>query len=150
MSTQSFIPKDKMLVELGFVSESSTYGFLYVSQHGRLQDILNDGREFLPFENITGKMIMLAKGSITSIVEIMNITAVDSKFGIYHLLDVSPQDDMDVIEAAYRSLIRRCHPDLFVSDEYPPELRDQMNLITKNINARITQIRESRANKNGS
>ena len=119
MPGQDHIDKDQLLVELEQNAGPVLYGFLFIVRSGRVQDILNDERVFLPFQHVGGKMVMLAKSNISNIVEIVNITAVEFGNGPYNSLGVSRQDDLEVIENHYQEMIRRCHPDRYAGERYP-------------------------------
>ena len=64
----SFIPtKDKTSVTIRQYDGSDLEGYLFVPVHDRLVDVMNDDRQFLPFESMDGDFIVLAKASIVSI-----------------------------------------------------------------------------------
>ncbi len=64
----SFIPtKDKTAVTIRQYDGSDIEGYLCVPVHDRLVDVMNDERQFLPFESEQGEFIVLAKASIVSI-----------------------------------------------------------------------------------
>jgi len=64
----SFIPtKDKTAVTIRQYDGSDIEGYLFVPVHDRLVDVMNDERQFLPFESEQGEFIVLAKASIVSI-----------------------------------------------------------------------------------
>lgn len=62
MSSAEFrIAKKKAPVEIVCSDGAVLYGFLFVSQQGRLSDTLNDSRRYLPFEDASGDVAMLSK-----------------------------------------------------------------------------------------
>ena len=64
----SYIPsKDKKAVNIVFEDGSSEQGFLFVPNHDRLIDVMNDDRQFLPFESDNGEFIIISKSSIKGI-----------------------------------------------------------------------------------
>lgn len=66
--SDSFLPtKDKTAVTVRQYDGSDLEGYLFIPVHDRLIDILNDDRQFLPFESSDGDFIVLAKASIVSI-----------------------------------------------------------------------------------
>ena len=66
--SDSFLPtKDKTAVTVRQYDGSDLEGYLFIPVHDRLIDVLNDDRQFLPFESSDGDFIVLAKASIVSI-----------------------------------------------------------------------------------
>lgn len=55
------IAKKKAPVEIVCSDGAVLYGFLFISQQGRLSDTLNDSRRYLPFEDAFGDVAMLSK-----------------------------------------------------------------------------------------
>jgi hypothetical protein len=121
------------------------YGYLYIIRSGRLQDVLNDARDFLPFEDINGEMKLLSKTVIGGVVEIVNVTAIEDDKQPYASMGSDKNDKLSLIEGRYHQLIRRCHPDRFRGKEFPAELCARMDQVSQHINAHFEQIKRDKA-----
>ena len=66
--SDSFIPsKDKYAVTITFDSGDVIGGYLFVQSHERLIDVMNDSRQFLPFETDGDVFYIVNKMTITKI-----------------------------------------------------------------------------------
>ena len=52
------------ILEFSLVNGSIFYGRIFLPIQGRLVDVLNDDRQFLPVESVDGAMLALSKASI--------------------------------------------------------------------------------------
>lgn len=81
MSTMSAIEKSKLKVYVKMSDGQRLLGFFYVSNGERLQDILNDDRNFLPLyalgDNGKYALVMLSKHFMQQVEEVSELPDVD-------------------------------------------------------------------------
>ena len=59
---------EKISVELLLTSGNSIRALLFVSGMQRVNDLLNDGRSFIPFEDISGQLRLVNKAMIVTVI----------------------------------------------------------------------------------
>ena len=103
--------KTPILVEIALNDGSTVFGKLFVHPQGRLTDVLNDEREFLPVESPDGAVFALAKAAIKQ------VTLPAVKAVVYHgknpylILGVREDASEDELKKAYHQLCLANHPD---------------------------------------
>lgn len=138
------INKDRLLVELEMSSGTMLYGWLFSQRGQRLSDSLNDDRNFIPFEQIDGEVVIVAKSSVTRIVEICNVTAVLSDPNPYRVLNVHPRDDFEIIRKQYHAVLARCHPDKYASKDPSEAFLEILRSVTQALIESFNTIRTER------
>lgn len=135
MKDTSFRSKQKVRVDLQLEDGSVLDGFIFCSQGERISDVLNDVREFIPFETHTCDIMMLRKGVIASIVA----QEVDKKKPVstdpYEILGVSKTADRDDVKHAYHEKVRLYHPDKLNSLDLPDDMTSYANDMLARINS---------------
>jgi len=138
------IEKDRLLVELELASSSILFGWLFSHRGARLSDSLNDSREFIPFEQIDGEVVIIAKASISKVIEICNVTTILHDTNPYNVLGVRRTDDMETIRKRYHDLLSRCHPDKYASREPSEHFLETLRSVTQSLIENFNAIRKQR------
>lgn len=102
----SYRSKTKVRVDLQLGDRTTLDGFVFCSQGERVSDILNDAREFLPFETHTKDIMMLRKGIISSIVARENSGNKKPSTDPFEILGVSRASSRSEIKQAYHQKVR--------------------------------------------
>ena len=118
----SFRTKTKVRVDLQLKDRSTLDGFVFCSQGERVSDILNDAREFLPFETHTEDIMMLRKGVITSILAREEDDRKKLVTDPFEILGISPGSSRDEVKQAYHQKVRLYHPDKLTSLDLPEDM----------------------------
>lgn len=133
-------------VEITLLDGSLVCGKLFVSVQGRLTDLLNDDRAFLPVERRDGSFVALAKHTIREVLLPGSEAAAYKGSDPYAILGVSEGVSAEDLKKAYHHLCALNHPDrirgLGLSAEYE-------QLATQNmmrINGAYMQITKKFAN----
>jgi DnaJ-domain-containing protein 1 len=103
--------KFPMMVEAQLADGSCVFGKVFLSPQGRLSDLLNDERDFLPFERADGAFMALAKSQLRRVSPMA--TGEDTYKGDdpFKILGLGPSASRDDIKKAYRDLTLIHHPD---------------------------------------
>ena len=142
------MPRTKVETALELTDGSSVMGFLFITPGGRLSDMLNDSREFLPVETLEGTTTVVRKASIVRATPLqqaaahpMNSTDPYKLFGVAN--DVTPDD----LKARYHEMVRDAHPDRLHSLGLPDPFIDFANTQLARINDAYQKIcKEKRFN----
>lgn len=76
-------PKVKLEVEIELSNTNKFLGFVFVSPQGRLSDLFNDDREFLPVELSDGRTLVVRKSAIVQAAPMEHSKPVESKTDPY-------------------------------------------------------------------
>jgi DnaJ-domain-containing protein 1 len=107
------ISTKKLLVEISLFNGSSLFGKLCVPVQGRLTDVLNDDRDFVPVECADGSFVGLSKRAIERIT-LPSREAVALPYrgsDPYLILGVREDVSNEELKAAYYRLCECNHPD---------------------------------------
>lgn len=118
----SYRTKTKVRVDLQLEDRSTLDGFVFCSQGERVSDILNDARDFLPFETHTKDIMMLRKGIISSIVAREGNGNQKPLTDPFEILGVSRASSRNEIRQAYHQKVRLYHPDRLTSLDLPEDI----------------------------
>lgn len=118
----SYRTKTKVRVDLQLEDRTTLDGFVFCSQGERVSDILNDAREFLPFETHTKDIMMLRKGIISSIVARKGNGNKKPSTDPFEILGVSKASSRNEIRQAYHQKVRLYHPDKLASLNLPEDM----------------------------
>lgn len=105
------LPTVRLEVEIELDDGRGLSGSLWLKPQGRLTDMLNDERAFIPFETTAGKFMVLKKSAITSVAPISESASVYEGNNPFQILGVSDSATPDEVKQAYRRLCAENHPD---------------------------------------
>jgi DnaJ-domain-containing protein 1 len=98
-------------VEISLLDGSVLFGKLAVPVQGRLSDLLNDGREFVPVECADGSFLALAKKAIKQVSLPAAAATVYRGDDPYRILGVRENVSSEDLKKAYHQLCATQHPD---------------------------------------
>ena len=104
-------PMVKIEVELELDGGKILKGSLFHKPQGRLSDMLNDERPFLPFETAGGKFTMIKKLAFTSVTPVSERATEYEGNNPFQILGVREGAPLEEIKAAYHKLCAENHPD---------------------------------------
>lgn len=129
------IPKSAVLAEILLADGSTICGNIFQPNQGRITDVLNDERKFLPVQTSEGNFVALAKSVIQKVSLHTPEPAPYRGNDPWRILGVKEGVSADELKQAYYQLVRAHHPDrikgMGLSNEY-------LELATKNL-ARINE-----------
>jgi len=105
------MPRAKLEVEIELDDGRSLAGALYITPQGRLTDLLNDKRLFLPFERSDGTFTTLAKTSIRMVTPLAREKGAYQGKDPFRILGVPDTVGAAELKQAYRKLCAENHPD---------------------------------------
>jgi hypothetical protein len=103
--------KFPLLVEAQLTDGTSVFGKVFLSPQGRLSDLLNDERDFLPFERADGSFMVLAKSQLRRISPMATADETYKGDDPLRILGLPAGAGRDDIKKAYRELTLIHHPD---------------------------------------
>ena len=110
-SSSRTLQKTAILVEISLADGSIFHGKLFVTPRGRLTDVLNDDRAFLPFESADGTFLALAKTAIKQARLPAAEVAAYRGNNPYTILGVLEGVSQEELKQAYHQLCLVNHPD---------------------------------------
>jgi hypothetical protein len=136
------IAKEKIEVEIELEGGKVMTGSLFIKPQGRLQDMMNDEREFMPFFATDGKFMVIKKTACVLVSPVVGEAKEYAGNNPYQILGVSDNATLDQIKEAYRALVAENHPDRLASMGLPQERLDQANSRMSRINDAYTRIQK--------
>ena len=138
---------DKIKIEAAVQLEDGTnlLGFLFVKPMQRVSELLNDHRQFLPFQVSDGPLVHLHKSKIAKVSQLAQEPDQEDAFDPYEILGVSPAASDQKLKETYHSLCSAYHPDKLQGLGLPSDFNEIANSrIVRIIDAyrRITAARE--------
>jgi DnaJ-domain-containing protein 1 len=103
--------KFPILVELQMADGSAIFGKVFLSPQGRLSDLMNDERNFLPFERGDGSFTAIAKSQIRRVSPIVQSEDAYKGDNALKILGLSEGATREDIKRAYREQTLIHHPD---------------------------------------
>ena len=142
---------DKLRVELEIELENGerVLGFLFTKHTQRVSDLLNDHREFLPFQSSDGGILHVRKAKIVRVLHLDQESAPDHVTDPYEVLGVPRHASDHELKEAYHALCRNYHPDMLHGLDLAPDLMDSAkSRMVRIIDAykRIMKMRNGSAN----
>lgn len=132
--------------EISLADGSIICGNLFHPTQGRVTDVLNDERKFLPVQTVEGNFVAIAKSAIQKVSLHTPQPAAYRGSNPWHILGVKEGVSAEDVKQAYYQLVREHHPDrvkgMGLGSEY-------LELATKNlarINAAYTEILKKLSN----
>lgn len=143
---QRKIHKSAVLAEISLADGSIICGNLFQPNQGRITDVLNDERKFLPVQTAEGNFVALAKSAIHKVSLPNPNPAPYRGSNPWHILGVKEGASADELKQAYHQLVRSHHPDRIKGMGLGTEYQE---LATKNM-ARINDAYAELLKKAGS
>jgi DnaJ-domain-containing protein 1 len=141
------ITKQKITVEVELEGGKTLHGYMFLKPQGRLTDMMNDERIFLPFETTDGKFFVLKKSACLSVAPIADEADVYVGNNPYQILGVSDHATLEEIKQRYHALCAENHPDRLNSMGLPQEFLDLATQKMSRINDAWTRIQQQMAEK---
>ncbi len=145
--TTAFRQTNQVDVELTLAGQEPFESSVYLLVGGRISDLLNDNRAFIPVQGPDGGVMVVAKSQIVSIMERDmgfdpeaeeedhdKASAAKKKFDPYKVLRVDPTAPFDEIRAAYKKRMKAVHPDSIAALDLDEDLARAAVLATQKLN----------------
>jgi DnaJ-domain-containing protein 1 len=136
------IPTVRLEVEIELDDGETLTGSIWLKPQGRLSDMLNDERAFIPFETTGGKFMMLKKSAFTSVAPVSESVSVYEGNNPFQILGVSDNASPEEIKQAYHRLCAENHPDKLNAAGLSPDYVDMATSRMTRINDAYRRIRE--------
>ena len=121
------IPKYEIEIEVELDNGTRLLGFLFLKQLQRISDLLNDPRQFIPFQNSDGTIVHLRKATIVKLVQLKQKIEHNGAANPYEILGVSPNIGDEDLKHTFHDLCTQYHPDTLQSLDLPSDLSDFAN-----------------------
>lgn len=135
LKTSNFRSKKKVRVNIRLEDGTFLDGHVFCALEQRVSDLLNDEREFLPFESMNEDIIMLRKGVVSQIQAREESSEKQISSDPYKLLGLERGATRSEIREAYHDKVRAYHPDRIISLDLPEDMTDYANDMLSRINA---------------
>ena len=143
------VDKVRIEVEIELESGQQLLGFLFIRQLQRITDLLNDDRDFLPFQSSAGEIVQIRKAKIVTVLHIGEGDETDWVRDPFEILGLSHCASDKELKAAYHHLCKLYHPDRLHGKELPDDLmqlaKSRMIRIA-DAYKRVNKTRDSRVN----
>ena len=93
----------------------------------RISDLLNDPRQFLPFQNSDGTIVYMRKATIVKLVELKQQIEHNGTADPYEILGVSANIGDEDLKHTFHDLCTHYHPDALQSLNLPTDISDFAN-----------------------
>ncbi|MGH6894047.1 MAG: J domain-containing protein [Dongiaceae bacterium] len=123
--------------------DTEELAYMFIAPAQRVSDVLNDEREFLPFERPDGSVFMVAKKIIRRITPMELGRQIDAK-DPYDLLGVTPTATDAEVHEAYHRCVGAVHPDRVHSLGLPPDFLEIATRRAAQLNDAYRKIRAVR------
>ena len=145
MDTEPRLQKEKMSVEIEIDGGARLMGHMFVAQNQRIPDLLNDDRDFLPFETTEGLITIIRKSTIRRVTPMNQITLPDVGADPYEIFGVAASVPDDELKSIYHRKVQECHPDKLIAMGMPADFVQLANEKLARINDAHDRIQEGRA-----
>jgi DnaJ-domain-containing protein 1 len=134
------ITKTKLEVEVRLDDGEVMTGSLFVSPQGRLSDMMNDERRFLPFERSDGTFLMLKKDACRSVTPLAAAAPKYEGNNPFRILGLDEGADAEAVKQAYRAACAANHPDRLAGTGLAKDYLDMANARMARINDAYRRI----------
>ena len=145
MDTEPRLQKEKMSVEMEIDGGARLMGHMFVAQNQRIPDLLNDDRDFLPFETTEGLITIIRKSTIRRVTPMNQITLPELGADPYEIFGVAPSASDEEIKSVYHRKVQECHPDKLIAMGMPADFVQLANEKLARINDAHDRIQAGRA-----
>ena len=135
LKSSNFRSKKKVRVNIRLQDGTFLDGHVFCSLEQRVSDLLNDDREFIPFESMNEDIIMVRKGVVAQIQTREESSGKQISSDPYKLLEIDPGSTREEIRSAYHDKVRAYHPDRIISLDLPEDMTEYANDMLSRINA---------------
>jgi DnaJ-domain-containing protein 1 len=142
--SEAKLQKTKLGVEMELDGGLRMAGSVFVSQRQRLPDLLNDDRDFLPFESSEGIISIIRKSTIRRVTPLNQVTVPSLTSDPYEILGVAPTISDEELKAVYHRKVTETHPDKLLAMGLPHEFVALGNEKVARINDAYDRIRKLR------
>jgi DnaJ-domain-containing protein 1 len=140
MDSSERMPRAKLEVEIELDDGRSLAGALYITPQGRLTDLLNDKRLFLPFERSDGTFTTLAKTSIRMVTPLAREKGAYQGTDPFRVLGLPEEAGLEDVKQAYRRLCTENHPDRLRGMGLSEDFIEMANVRMARINEAYQQL----------
>jgi DnaJ-domain-containing protein 1 len=145
MDTEPRLQKIRLQVEMEIEGGTRLLGHMFVAQNQRLPDLLNDNRDFLPFETTEGLITIVRKSTIRRVTPMNQITLPEANADPFEILGVAPSIADEDLKAIYHRKVQECHPDKLIAMGMPADFVQLANEKLSRINDAYDRIQAARA-----
>jgi hypothetical protein len=142
MITNSGRPKKTLLKVAVMLDAGDGEQFVYMFVPPTLEvgDVLNDDRDFLPFEHIDGTVAMIAKKCIRSVVPMNSGQRIDTN-DPHDVIGVDPSVSDAELQTAYHKAISAVHPDRLAPLGLPADMMEMATRRAAKLNDAYRKIK---------
>ena len=138
------LQKIKLAVEVEIDNGQRMLGNVFVSHKQRLPDLLNDDRDFLPFETSDGLIKIVRKSTVRCVTPLNQVTLPMTTTDPYEILGVAPSIADDELKSIYHRKVQETHPDKLTAMGLPSEFVQLANDKIARINDAYDRICKQR------
>ena len=135
--------RNKYAVEIELDDGRVQIVFVFVTPAARVVDMLNDERQFMPFETSDGSVVIYRKSAIRRLSPLFAAERMASK-DPYDIIDVSHKASDQEIHEAYRKAVGSVHPDHIQAMGLPEEFIELATKRSMAINDAYDKIKRER------
>jgi DnaJ-domain-containing protein 1 len=139
MANSRVVPKKVAFVVVVLTDGATLEGQMFLNDHSRMSDVLNDDRKFLPLRTMDGSMIAVAKPSIKQVTLPAHETAYLGR-DPYRILGVQQGATPEEIKRVYHELSKVNHPDIVKGFGLGAEYQELASKIMTRINSAYSEI----------
>ncbi len=120
-------------------------GKLIIAHVKTLNEVLNDGKQFIEFSTAQGTLQYISKKAIVHIESVDELKQPDQlkdneDFDPFELLGVDEDTDIVVVQHAYHEKAKIYHPDRFQNIDLPSEVMEYIMTMSQRINLAYTEV----------
>ena len=138
------LQKTKLAVEMVLDSGDVLRGSVFVGQRQRLPDLMNDDRQFLPFETTEGLVTIVRKQVVRRVTPLNQMPEMATTTDPLEIIGVSADANYDEVREAYLRKVQEYHPDRLSAAGMPKEFIQMANERTARINDAFDRIKKAR------
>jgi DnaJ-domain-containing protein 1 len=138
------LQKTKLQVEMELDDGAVLRGSVFVSQRQRLPDLMNDDRQFLPFETTDGLITIVRKQVVRRITPLNQMPAEPLSTDPAEILGVATDATYEEVREAYLRKVQEYHPDRLSAAGMPKDFIQMANERTARINDAFDRIKKIR------
>jgi hypothetical protein len=139
------IPKYGILAEISLNDGSIVCGNLFAPGQGRVTDLLNDDRKFLPVQTVEGKFVAIAKSAIQTVSLRSAQAEIYQGSDPWRILGLEQGVSIEELKQQYRQLCRVHHPDRIRGLNLGPDYQELANRNMARINDAYVHLMKTMA-----